>query len=524
MKTKLTVIAVGVAIVIAMSTVPTILSFEPARTIDNPDPNPNGFFGSNDMATGDINGDGFRDYVIVGLLNDDPTVGEAANNDGGLLYTFLGGASIPNPPTVGDRLQQDVGAEGGECFGCSNAIGDVTGSATADLITSAQANDFGGVGDGGRVFVFPGGADFNAGGGDLTPGTAGVVTLTTPASVTQDAQLGQAIAVGDFTGDGKADVAASAASDNGANNDEGKVYVWNGNPAGAIDVTADVTINSPIVGSSPILRTAAFGTALAAGDVNCDGRTDLVVGGALLTVDANAQQGRVYVFLGTSPGPGNLDATADATLNTPTAEAGIRFGLGLAVGDVNGDGCADILAGAPLQDVGGTPDAGAVYLFLGSGTVATLEAVDATITHPTGQSSAQFGRIVAVGDVNNDGFGDVFVGSPLWDVSGNADAGLVFRFNGATTFDTTLDETIQDPAVEAGAIFGRDVKVADINSDNLGDLIVGARQSAVGANADAGQAFVFLGSLTSLSPVPSVTQTPAVSPTPSIVTTPGFRG
>lgn len=521
MKTKLTVAAVGLALVLAMSTAPTILSFEPARTIDNPNPDPNGFFGSNDVSAGDLNGDGFRDYVIPGILNDDPD--GTAGNDVGRFYTFLGGGSIPSQPTVADSFQETGAGEGGDCFGCTTAIGNYDGTGASDLVIGILAKNVGADGDAGEVRVFLGGADFDAGG--AVPATAQIVRSQDTGAAAVDAQFGQSLVLADVAGDTKADIITAAATDVGGNNNQGRVYVYNGvaGPTGT-DNTADTTLNAPDAQAeddTPFLgaRVPVFGGTLAAGDFNCDGKADVIVGAPGFDVGGNNNQGRVYVFFGGSATA--VDGTVDVTLNTPNAENDGRFGLGLATGDVNGDGCADIVVGAPTEDVGGNADAGRAYLFLGGTTPNNV--VDATITHPTGQASAQFGRIVAVGDVNNNGFGDVFVGSPNWD-GASGDEGRVFRFNGAPAFDTTLDETLSDPSVEASAFFGRDVKVADLNNDNYGDLIVGARQSAIGGNADTGQAFVFLGSTTALVPTPVVQTAPAISPNPSVTTTPGFRG
>jgi hypothetical protein len=92
-----------------------------------------------------------------------------------------------------------------------------------------------------------------------------------------------------------------------------------------------------------------FGFPLATGDVNLDGKADVAVGAP----GANGQTGRVYVL--SSAGQALL------TLNPPQPQATAEFAMTLAMGDVNGDGRADIAVGAQEQDYEGR-----VYVFSGA--------------------------------------------------------------------------------------------------------------------------------------------------------------
>lgn len=131
------------------------------------------------------------------------------------------------------------------------------------------------------------------------------------------------------------------------------------------------------------------------------------------------------------------------------------FGMGFGpAGDVNGDGFADVLAAAPLRENGPEPGSGKVVLFLGSATGLSTSAAWTL----TGESLGvrQLGHEVgALGDVNADGFGDLFVRS---------DDGL-FGFLGSPTGPGATAHWRVDAITAAAA--------GDVNDDGFGDVITG---------------------------------------------------
>lgn len=171
--------------------------------------------------------------------------------------------------------------------------------------------------------------------------------------------------------------------------------------------------------------------------------------------------------------------------------------------DLDGDGFADLVIGAPFDDGAGAigSERGAVEVYFGS--AAGLPATpDLTIFGQ--EDGARFGASVAFpGDVNGRGAPDLLVGAPFDDADGNAtddgiDRGRAFVFFGGTGMDANPDVILS--GVEDGGLFGTSVaRVRDTDGDGFGDFLVGAPLDDGDGNAtdegvDRGRAFFFFGS------------------------------
>ncbi len=268
------------------------------------------------------------------------------------------------------------------------------------------------------------------------------------------------VTAGDLDGDGRNDLAVGAP-------DAGKVYLYYGTPEGYRD-EPDRVILAPAAG-------IAFGESLApAGDVNGDGWDDLLVG-------APGDAGHVYVYCGGPGGPPD-DPCWEAGGTDPGEELGRAVAR---AGDLDGDGIADILVGAP----GWNGNKGRVLLFPGSPAgPAETPAWEVTGTAP----GERFGAAIASAlDVTGDGWPDVLVGAPAFAGQG-ADQGRVLLFRGGAGGPEAAPawEFRGDP----GDRLGRAVALpGDLDGDGQGDLAVGAPGRGCEGRADAGAVLGFRG-------------------------------
>lgn len=245
-------------------------------------------------------------------------------------------------------------------------------------------------------------------------------------------------------------------------------------------------------------------TVAGAGDVNGDGRGDLLVGAPVTDLT-----GLVYVVFGTEgPFPPSVDlASLDGTNGFVLLGKEVADQCGLRVaraGDVNRDGFEDILVGAPTADRG-LEAVGEAYLIFGRSSgfpaelsLATLDGTDGvTMTSQWFYGNLGSG-LSAAGDLNADGIDDVLVGAP-GDQDGEGRTYIVF---GSTTgFPATLHLPDLDGTNGAiiegrvpGELSGADVALAgDVNADGFDDLLIGAPWVDGDDGAFSGAAFVLFG-------------------------------
>src|SRR5690606_31555460 len=201
-----------------------------------------------------------------------------------------------------------------------------------------------------------------------------------------------------------------------------------------------------------------------------------------------------FVFLGSASGIANgSPATAHTVLRSNRAGAFMGFSVASA-GDVNGDGYADVIVGAPSLSFGQDGE-GAALVFLGSVSGIADGSPETAYAWLRGnQVSANLGWAVAsAGDVNGDGHADVTEGGPTFGQAGDG-AALVFHGGASGIADgRPASEAGRLESNQPGAELGASVASAgDVNGDGYGDVIVGAPLYDDGQSNE-GAAFVFHG-------------------------------
>jgi hypothetical protein len=219
-----------------------------------------------------------------------------------------------------------LGSQAGANFGASvNTAGDVNGDGCDDIIVGAPNYDNGQDNEG-AAFVYMGSPT------GLDPG--GTYAWMAEGDV-DDAGFGTSVSTaGSVNGDSFADVIVGAPHYAGALTDEGGAFVFHGSASGLEEDTGWTAVSGQ--------STSGFGFAVStAGDVNDDGFDDVIVGANRYTHE-HANEGAIFVYLGA---PGQLQSTYWTAVG---GKADTQMGHTVSTaGDVTGDGCADVIAGAP---------------------------------------------------------------------------------------------------------------------------------------------------------------------------------
>ena len=193
-----------------------------------------------------------------------------------------------------------------------------------------------------------------------------------------------------------------------------------------------------------------------------------------MTIRVNLKSGAIVVAILAMIVAGSACASTQLTQDVQSS---------IIVGDVNGDGKADFIVGAPYADPGGRADAGSAYVFSGA---------DGSLLYQKdgGAAGDNFGLSVsAAGDGNGDGKADFIVGAFQADPGGRSGAGSAYVYSGA---DGSI--LYQRDGGATGDQIGYSVSAAgDVNGDGKADFIVGANGADPGGRADAGSAYVYSG-------------------------------
>lgn len=413
------------------------------------------------VAKADFNGDGIGDVAtsattayVSGLKNAGQVV---------VLYGTSTGVSSAQRTTLSQNSSGVPGtAEAGDSFGAELAYADFNGDGYDDLVVGTPYEKVGTDTNGGAVTLLWGSVNGLTGKG---------VDVPDPAAGSHD-YWGKDLAAGDFDGDGKADLVVGSSS--------ATLYLYKGGFSSTGTAGSRTTVTPPIESGT---NDSPFGPLnLTAGDVNGDGRTDLVVDG----YETSTRYGwnTNYWLPGTASG---LSGSSAKTL---------KSGIVTAIGDINGDGFGDIVSGADWDtttsdgtSIPNSSKGGRVNITYGSASgPGTTKAVsqDTGSVPGTAEKGDGFGWDLDLGDINGDGFQDLVVSSPNEDIGGVTNTGQVTVLYGSASGVNTASgaqafaqSTAGVPGTDEKAdLFGADVKLDDVTGDGKADLVVGSYENS----------------------------------------------
>ncbi|MGV3604179.1 MAG: FG-GAP-like repeat-containing protein [Dyadobacter fermentans] len=360
-------------------------------------------FGRSVSAAGDVNGDGFGDFIVGAMHYSN------GESEEGVALVYKGSPAGLDPAPM--MLESNMA---GAWFGCAVAhAGDLNGDGFSEILVGAM-NYSNGEAQEGACYIFPGSAN--------GPHTGGKRIIE---SDQEDARLGNAATgAGDLNGDGHDDIAMGAYSV--GDYDSGAIFIGYGHGSDLSQLTVEIVKSAD--------EQSHFGWDVSgAGDVNGDGFHDLIVGAHAY----NNGDGAAFLYYGSASGIISQSMTA-----LHSHETGMAAAMGESVagaGDLNGDGYSDVVVGEAMY---ADPDTwimtALAMIYYGS-----PAGIGTSPQRMTGNPNDEFDffgwSVATAGDVNADGYSDLLVGSPNFSTAQtDADAAFVYYGNSSLGLKNNL--------------------------------------------------------------------------------------
>ncbi len=472
--------------------------------------------GKSVSGAGDINGDGIAD-LVVGAPGQGSTAGKT--------YVIFGSkagwsSSISLSSLNGVNGFVLNGNNTAEYSGTSvSGAGDINGDGIADLVVGAPGGSFGPFIAGKAYVIFGSKAGWSS---PISASTLnGANGFVINGENINDGCGGSVSGGGDINGDGIADLVVGAG---GADSSAGKTYIIFGSKAGWSSPISLSSLNGAngFVLNGNNTSPGSGASVSGAGDINGDGIADLVVGAP----GGGSGVGKAYVIFGSKGGwsssisLSSLNGANGFVLND--ADVGDISGFSVSgAGDINGDGIADLVVGAPLATL--AAPAGKTYVIFGSKagwsssiSLSSLNGANGFLLNGENADDESGYSVSGAGDINGDGIADLVVGAPqagktyaiFGSKAGWSSPISLSSLNGANGF--AVIGNVND-------LIGYSVSGAgDINGDGSADVVVGAPF----ANSHTGKTYVIFGQGNGMTTTtPSATTTRVITTTPPVTTT-----
>jgi hypothetical protein len=474
------------------------------------------------VGSGDLDGDGYADVVLAPFYA--PSGPANSKLGGGKLHVYFGGPDVLDGGVFYDAAAPPEGAvevwgaREGDFLGNEVDVADVTGDGLADILACAQnADGFSNSTDraqAGALYVILGRQTW----------TSPINLADSPPLVVQilgarpEDRLGFWAVGGDVTNDGIKDILVSAdlvGGPNGTGFARGALYIIPGGP----NLPAQIDLGNPATLAALDITTIHgvddgdhFGSSIASGDFDGDGKIDIAVGAGVSRAGAaysghgepnglgqgggdgpnetREGAGEVYIVFGRDNWPSTIQiATAPASdiAIFYGDQNGGYFGEDVRAGDVDGDGKAELGVGALTADAPQRPGSGIGYIFWSQSIdrgdrVDSLTAGGGVMTKIYGETSGDIGAdSILLADIDDDGLDDILFGSPLNSPANRPGAGdLKIIYGTQNRLPGIVD--LADPSVTVYQVVANDpddiltysIAVGDVDGDGVLDIVPNA--------------------------------------------------